>query len=464
MGDVVKFEDKPKDVGKFHNLANNFLIKKKFFIYDIQLLRYWNGEFYVWRKHGEYELIEDMKILIGRYLQEYESEFASIRNVNEILNNVKNIVHLSNKVTVPYWLDKNKKANMMISLKNGILNVKALLQNEEDVLEDHYPGFFTLTALPYNYDPKADCPVWDKYLKEVLPNEQVRDMLQEWFGLNLVYDTSFDKFMLMVGDGANGKSVALCVLRELIGKGNYSTVSLEGFVPENRFSLVTTNGMLANICGDMGEIKRAGEGVIKQFVSGEALAVEAKGKQMFMMEPTARLTFATNTLPRFVDRSQGIWRRMLIIPFSQTIPLEQQDHRLREKDFWRYGPELPGVFMWAIEGLRRLYERGWFKEPEECRMARLDYEIEMNPARGFLVNCCMEGAENLISNAELFNCYREYCDANGYKGSLQSINFGKEVKKVFPRVSRVVSKDSSRNSCRHWKGIAWRGGLKPVYP
>src|SRR5262245_60211733 len=120
--------------------------------------------------------------------------------------------------------------------------------------------------------------------------------------------TDAQRMLCLVGEGANGKSVVLAGLHAMLGQDNVSTVPLEDF--GRRFSMAQTLGKLANVCPEVGELDKTAEGTLKAFVSGDRMTFERKCKDGFSARPTARLVLSTNNLPRFVDRSEGVWRRL----------------------------------------------------------------------------------------------------------------------------------------------------------
>lgn len=135
--------------------------------------------------------------------------------------------------------------------------------------------------------------------------------------------------MILEGEGANGKSVFTKVVVALLGRGNVSHVPLEIF--GQRFALAPTLGKLANISGEIGELDSVAEGQLKAFVAGDSMQFERKYREPIMAEPTARLILATNNRPRFVDRSEGLWRRMLLVPWNVQIPEDKQDPELAKR-------------------------------------------------------------------------------------------------------------------------------------
>src|SRR5262245_35492047 len=154
-------------------------------------------------------------------------------------------VLLPSKVAMPTWLEGEQATRRnLIALANGILDLDALLAGQNTVLLPHTPRWFSPSCLPYGFDPHADCPRWMAFLQRNLAgNAGKNSLLQQWTGYLLTPDTSMQKSLMMVGEGANGKSVVCAVLTALLGVENVSAVPLELF--GDKFRLAGTLGKLA---------------------------------------------------------------------------------------------------------------------------------------------------------------------------------------------------------------------------
>jgi putative DNA primase/helicase len=300
----------------------------------------------------------------------------------------------------------------------------------------HCSDWFSQTAFPYAYEPAATCPRWIAFLTEVLEGDQERiALLQQWFGYSLTPDTSQQRFIVVVGDGENGKSVVLDLLTAVLGPENVSHIRAELFA--QRFQLTMTLGKLANISYDTGEIDESAEATIKEFTGGDRMYFDRKGVPGVQVYPSARLILATNHDPRFADRSKGIWRRMIVIPFRVSIERDRQDPYLATK----LKTELPGIFNWAVEGLRELQRHGQFVMPSVCREAWDDYKRESNPAREFLAESYeATNAGEAIVCTTIYTEYAEWCRDRGLR-PLDATKFGKELRKVFPQVELRAPRD-----------------------
>jgi putative DNA primase/helicase len=158
---------------------------------------------------------------------------------------------------------------------------------------------------------------------------------------------------------------------------------------------------------------------------------DRKGVPGVMAYPTARLILATNHEPRFADRSKGIWRRMMVIPFRVGIPIERQDKKLVQK----LKAELPGIFNWSVDGLRALRHQGSFTVPAISQQLWAELKAQSNYTRQFLVETCEPGAGQSLSCTALYARYEEWCRDRTFK-VLDDTQFGKELRKAFPNVDR----------------------------
>lgn len=338
-----------------------------------------------------------------------------------------------------------------VAMQNGIVD---LADAGAPRLLEHNPDFWSTTCLPYRYDPKAgpdERPKFEAFLDRNLQSDDDKiTTMQEWAGYCLLPHLQYHRFLIVDGEGANGKSVFCAILEALLGETNVSHVPLEGF--GQRFDLVHTVGKLANVITEVGELDKIAEGVLKQFVAGEAMQFDRKHKAPIVTRPTAKLILATNNRPRFGDRSDGIWRRMLGIPFEIQIPVQDRVIGMDRPAWWYASGEMPAIFNWALAGLRRLLAQSRFSETSLQQRYRDDYQDETNPAREFLRENYGANPDGWVPVSTVYADYRRWCTDNGYR-PLADKSFGKEVRRFFKSVVRARA--GSRDS-RSWiyRGIS----------
>ncbi|HET6323628.1 MAG TPA: phage/plasmid primase, P4 family [Planctomycetaceae bacterium] len=332
----------------------------------------------------------------------------------------------------PVWLEPSSYSQNCLSMANGILDVDRLIDGDPQPLAKPSDSFFTLVRIPYCFIPNATCPMWHKFLERNFEGDAERiAAIQEFFGYCLLGDTTFHKFLLLTGEGSNGKSVFCTVLSGMLGDDNVSSVPLEVF--GERFQLNATLGKLANICAEVGEIDKAAEGHIKAFVSGDPMTFDRKHREPIVARPTAKLVVACNTLPRISDRSQGLWRRIILMPCNVEIGEEEKIIGMDRPKYW--SDEFPGVLNWAIEGRRRLRQQGHFTESTLCNEAKEKYRDEVNPVRNYLRENHHARKGSAVKCADAYRGYRDWCDATGHK-ALGDDQFGKEIRRLFPSAIR----------------------------
>lgn len=321
----------------------------------------------------------------------------------------------------------------IINLKNGLYNV------QDDTLVDHTPEYFSTVQLNASYNEKADCPRFKQYLKEVLDADQI-PLIQEMLGYFLVPVTRAQKCFVIVGEGGAGKSQLLLVLNQvLLGSENVSNVSWQAL--NERFKTAELFGKLANIFADLPTKNIDDNGIFKALVGEDYLTVEKKNKNPFSFQSKARLLFSCNTIPRNLgDKSEGFYRRLILIRFDHAVPENIKDPNLLEK----LRAEADGIFIFALEGLKRLINNNYkFSETERNKRELEQYREESDNVLSFVGECCELGAGYDYGSTELYNAYKGFCEDSGVKPYSQK-NFVKQLIANVPGTDKGVDKLGKR--------------------
>lgn len=406
-------------------------------------LRWWRDDFYRWVE-GCWIRVSDaeMKLIVTEHIQKLNLNASAQREPEQKIaistqkiNNI--LLCLSSKVRTPEtrklntWLDGREKLYHTMAFNNGLLMIR---NNGSDPVElvPHTPKYFTLTKLPYDYNPDAKCPKWLKFLDEVmLGREDYILLLQQWLAYLIRPDLREQKFLLSSGPGANGKGVVSETYQTVVGKENCSQVGLTRF--SNPFALYSTLDKILNCTNESSHIiEDEAENILKSFVAGDMFTFERKFKDPVSAQPTAKVMISTNALPRFNDKTQGIWRRILLVPFDKVIPDNEQDKKLADK----LKAELAGIFNWGLSGLQKLNESG-FVEPEDNKALLENYRRDADPTRAFLMENYAAPATNgqYTGCAEIYSNYKQWCEDNGCR-PLGERMFGKQVRRIFDKVER----------------------------
>ena len=323
----------------------------------------------------------------------------------------------------------------IINVRNGLYNIL------EDTLTDHTPDYYSTIQLNIKYDTTADCPLFKQFLKDSMDGdmEQVA-LIQEMLGYSLIPVNTAQKCFVIVGVADAGKSVLLRVLNEvLLGKENVSNVSWQSL--NERFKTAELYGKLANIFADLPTKNIDDNGVFKALVGEDYLTVEKKNKNPFSFQSTAKLIFSCNSIPRnYGDKSEGFYRRLIIIRFNHVVPKNKRDPFLIDK----LKQEADGIFIFALEGLHRLMQNHYvFSETQVNKKELEQYREESDSVLSFVHDYCELTADGRVGSTELFVAYKSYCEECGLKPYSQKA-FVQQIMVSYPRVRRDIDRIAKR--------------------
>lgn len=359
----------------------------------------WNGRYYEKIKENV------LKELAIRYL----GDEAEQKRYNDAVNQA---IMLS---STPVGRTMNDQPNLLC-LKNGMFNT--------DTYEiiPHHKDYLASIHIDLDYDPEkpADCPRWRQFLEETIQTPEVIEQLQEFFGLCLTRERRYEKVLIMVGDGGDGKSTSQEVLTQMVGERNCSAIGFEDLTKE--FSRVSLHNKLVNLSSEVSG-KALDAEYLKKIISGDRTSGSYKFKDIFEFKPYCKLVFAVNKMPKVLDTTDGLYRKILPIRYKRQFLAgdKDKDPYLIEKLL----AELPGIFGWAVVGLDRLRTRGEFNmDVAETKELIHGYRKQNNPTYAFVEDCLELTEDNvdLIDKKELYKKYRSYCAKNGY-GASSNANF-----------------------------------------
>ena len=329
----------------------------------------------------------------------------------------------------------------LINVRNGLYNVL------DETLSEHTAKYLSTVQLNVRYMSGAKCPRFLQFLHESVEEDQVT-LIQEMLGYFLIPVNHAQKCFIIVGKGGAGKSVLLRVLNELLlGKENVSNVAWQAL--SDRFKTAELFGKWANICAELPTKGIEDNGIFKALVGEDYLTVEKKNKNPFSFQPYARLLFSCNSIPKnYGDKSEGFYRRLIIVRFNHSVPEERRDPELLEK----FRCEADGIFQFALEGLRRLMQNHFhFSETKANAQELQKYREDSNSVLAFVRDCCTLQMDAEVGRMEFFARYKAYCDSCGMAPYSQQ-NFNNELEANFPTVVKAADRTGKR---RTWRGISF---------
>lgn len=235
--------------------------------------------------------------------------------------------------------------------------------------------------------------------------------------------------------------------RELLGADSVSSIPLAQLGA--RFIGAELLGKLANIVDEIATNGLMLEDELKKIVSGDPITVERKNKDPFVFSPTARIFAATNTLPPSKDSTHGLDRRLIVMPCNRTFQPEEMDRDLVEKLI----AELPGIFVWALEGHAQLKAQDKFSDVPSCIAAMEDFKVCRNSVSLFKRDCLelpalaalaavasgLSGKAFRLPSQKVYEVYQAYCKANGYQ-TFGNEMFGKKLNELGVKQIRTGGK------------------------
>ena len=314
---------------------------------------------------------------------------------------INSCIDLVGKLAPVYDGVMNKGAATRILFANGVLDL------ETGVMGEHSKYLYSTILLPYDYSPVAAAPAWMNFLAQVFDGDAERiALLQEWMGYLLSPGYRHHKIMLLLGPKRCGKGTIGRVIHHLVGDTNFTGGSLSSFARDSFLDGLRTKPVL--FIGDAA--KKVPGGLVNQVIervksiSGND-AVDFDRKYLSSLSETlpTRITIAANGVPNLFDDSGALAGRMMILPFNRSF-YGHEDLGLID----RLLPEMPGIAVWALEGLRRLSQRGAFTVPAASRTEAEQIHEAYSPLTQFLTEKCILGPEQRVTAVELYEAYRAW--------------------------------------------------------
>jgi putative DNA primase/helicase len=307
----------------------------------------------------------------------------------------------------------------LLCCKNGAVDLKT------GKLRPATPEDMLQRSTNITHDAETKCSRWVQFLDEVFTgNEELIDFIQRAIGYTLTGLTREQCLFILFGTGANGKSVFLGVLGDLLGEYGLTT-SFSTFKEQNYDSIPNDVArMTAARMVKSAEIKegaRLNEERIKALTGGDRVTARFLHNEWFDFDPIAKFWVAVNHKPVIRGTDEAIWRRIRLIPFEETFPPERRDKDLLEK----LRMELPGILNWAIEGCLKYQKKG-LEPVEKVKRATELYRSESDVINQFLQEKSIEKTGARAKGSDLYNAYKTWCIENGEQ-ALNSTQFGRRL-------------------------------------
>ena len=297
-----------------------------------------------------------------------------------------------------------------------------------------------------SFNSEAEYPLWHAFLYRIMGGSiELMEYLQRAVGYSLTGKTTEQCFFIAHGAGANGKSVFLNLIRDLVGSYGINipmdTLMAQKFKSGNSNDLAMMHGARLGTAmeGELGQ--KLSEAKVKQLTGGDEITARFLYKEFFQFKPILKIWMATNHKPQITGDDPAIWRRVHLIPFNVVIPPEERDGDLAEK----LRKELPGILNWSIHGAVKWAKEG-LNAPQEVLSATDEYRSEMDTFALFCDEIITKEPGGKTNKMDLNNAYELWVSIEG----------GEHLKPaaINQRMKQMGYEEGRGSQGRFWKNIS----------
>lgn len=329
--------------------------------------------------------------------------FVTTRRIDEMTKELKSVPGVYTDADA---FDRNHD---ILAFNNGVVDLRT------GKLREHRKEDLNTSVLSVDYDPDAQCPRWEQFLKEIMPGTpDMPTYLQRLVGYGITGRTSEQCFAVLHGKGANGKSVFIDAITKIFAEITEDTPfstfeeKSSGGIP-NDIAKLRDARLVSSNEGESG--KPMAEAVLKRATGGDDMTARFLQKEFFTFTPKFLILMATNHEPQFRGQDEGLWRRVKMIPFTRFFrPEEREDKTVMDRRF--QVEEAAGIAAWAVRGAVEWY-RGGLQDPDVVRGATSNFRETSNTLDGFCPGIVevTKNPNDVVPGSDLFTAYMEWAQA-----------------------------------------------------
>lgn len=377
-------------------------------------------------------VVEDMKNEEIHYPENFDSEerekldkkwqafVSKSRNHSSKDNMIKEAEH-----RVPVSHGEFDIDPMLLNTQSGYVNLSSGLMDEHDAKK-----MFSQQA-NIDYSDKMDCPTWIDFLNQTFGNDQsMIDYIQKAIGYSATGSTAEQVMFILYGSGRNGKSVFMNTLAYILGSYAKTMSANSIMVRQNggaSSDIARLEGSRLVISSEVNEGMRLDESLVKSLTGGDKITARFLYGNDFEFTPQFKIWLATNHVPTIRGTDDGIWRRLMLIPFEYQVSEEQVDKNLNSKLI----SESMGILNWIIDGAIKWQKEG-LNPPDKVKIASQEYRDEMDVITMFVRDNCTVGEGLKAKGSELYMQYKKWATENN-QYAMSNNKFGKEMEQKFEK-------------------------------
>jgi len=349
---------------------------------------------------------------VGKFKQAKRAgSAAGVRAILELARSTPGIVF------TPEDADRDPWA---LNVVNGTLDLRT------GQLRAHDPDDLITRCCAVEYDPGAPAPIFDKFLREIQPSQEIRDYLGRVFGYAASGVIREHALAVLWGPGANGKSVLADVVTHVLGDyakpGPSSLIVHDGKHTPHPTDVASCHGSRLVVVHETKRGASFDASKVKLLTGGDKLTARHMRQDFFVFEPTHTLVMLSNYKPEADANDAALWRRVQLVPFDVVIPDEKQDRELADKI---KASEAPGVLRWIVEGALQ-WQRQGLNPPETVKRQTADYRAAEDVVGQFIEERCVKLPSAKASGGNLYAAFKKFCEDEGVK-AVRGNDFSAEI-------------------------------------
>lgn len=437
---------KDKAIGDATEIIVDY-IKEKYYIYTTQndnKSEMWIYKDGIYVPEGKSEIKKIMRDILDKWFNAY------------YYNQVMNKLEPDTFIDVDYFFGQNYKYE--VPVQNGILNILTKELNEFT----HKKIFFN--KLPIEYVPESKCQQIDKFLSEVLANEDDRQVFYEMGGFCLLKEYKFEKAFMLVGDGRNGKDKSLELIKRTIGVLNCCSIPLSSLIPDS-FIISEFFSKMANVAGDIGNEDLKDTSMFKALTGRSIVTGQRKFLPPITFVNHAKFIFACNDLPFAYDNSRGFWDRWVLLEYPYTFVTKEELEQNKDNSKFKLKDdniiekittkeELSGLLNKFLGGLRNLNLNKKFSLTKGTDEIKNLWIRKSNSVMAFCLDNIEEDYDGIITKKDFRKSYVLYCKKHKIQVKTDYV-----VKRTLTEMFGVIENRKMILSNYHdwvWEGIRWK--------
>lgn len=411
-------------------LVKHFLAKNKVYtIRDDKKAEVWIYQEGVYISEGRTYIMEFVReVLEGDYKADVNKEVTEKIMVDTFINPDKFFAYDTDVHLIP--------------VQNGLLNL-----NTRELLDfDDTKVFFN--KLPMIYDVNAKCPNIIKFLNDVCRDKSDVATLQEFTSTCLERRNKYDRMVMIIGGGRNGKTKFAELKKRFLGTVNCAGMQPSSFENPDSFNTHTLHGKLVNMYMDISKTAFKNTSLLKSLSGGDEITVPRKYKTSLTFSNTAKFIFGANELPHSYDLSNGFWERWFLIDFPYTFAYQNKIDTLSENEKHLYKPrvddiiekvcspaELSGMLNWVLDGRDRLMEKGVFSYMYTPDQVKSMWIRKSDSFAAFFMDYMEIDYDEKVTKSEVRRAYVDYCKEHKLK-----VHTDKHISKVMTEEGAITTR------------------------